>query len=233
MGFRASHVRHHQVTTHHDHDEEVILPQKVDLAAVKYVLSAVICDPVWIFNYLRSVVLTAAGRRVKWNFEPDWLDRVIPETSASLRRKRYEWARVVVFGHLMLAMLFIATGNWFLILVFNVGVFYCGWLVALCGTPQHYGLSPNVPDHRLCCRSFTCGWLPAFLYWNSAVSYRASHVPGRSFLQSPQAQPGHCARFATGDAWSLAHVETSRRNLPQAKGRPQLPLHSRVADARR
>ena len=166
MGFRVSHVKHHQVTTHHDHDFEVILPQKVDLAAVKYVLSALTCNPVWVFNYLRGVVLTAAGRKARWNFEPDWMDMVIPESNAKLRRERKEWALTVVLGHLALAILFIATGNWFLIIVFNLGVFYCGWLTALCGTPQHYGLSPNVPDFRLCCRTYTCGWLPAFLYWN-------------------------------------------------------------------
>jgi fatty acid desaturase len=30
IGFRASHVRHHQVTVHSDHDGEVVLPSKFD-----------------------------------------------------------------------------------------------------------------------------------------------------------------------------------------------------------
>jgi fatty acid desaturase len=167
VGFRASHVKHHQVTTHTDYDEEVVLPQTMNETFVM-VLKAFTFDPVGVYKHIRSVVLTALGKKPDWMFKASWIDKVIPESEANtkLRRERINSARIIVLGHLALATIFIATGNWFLVIVFDLGIFYCGWLTMLCGTPQHYGLSPNVPDHRLCCRTYTCSWLPAFLYWN-------------------------------------------------------------------
>lgn len=72
---------------------------------------------------------------------------------------------------MLLAVAFVVTGHWFLIVVVLLGTRYCGLLGFLCGTPQHDGLSPNVPDHRLSCRTYTCGWLPAFLYMFPAVPF--------------------------------------------------------------
>ena len=70
--------------------------------------------------------------------------------------------------------------------IVNLGTQYCGWLGFLCGTPQHYGLSPDVPDHRLCCRTYTCSWLPGFLYWN--MQYHVEHhmFPAVPFFNLPK-----------------------------------------------
>lgn len=236
LGFRASHVKHHQNTTHADHDEEVILPQKVDLAAVQYVLASVLCNPKWMFNYIKAVVLTAAGRSVRWNFDPAWLDKVI--TNPETRRQRQQWALTVVLGHLGLACLFIATGNWFLILVFDLGVFYCGWLTAACGTPQHYGLSPNTPDFRLCCRTFTCGWLPAFLYWNMQHHIEHHMFPAVPFYNLPRLREAikHDLPPATHGLWAtwkhLVEISHRQKKDPNYCYVPELPNHSgeRVGD---
>jgi len=180
VGFRASHVKHHQVTTHTDLDEEVVLPQTMN-ETVLMVLKAFTFDPVGVYKHIRAVVLTAFGEKVDWIFKSAWMDRVIPESNVALRTQRRRMAQIIVFGQLALAAIFIATGNWFLVIVFNLGVFYCGWLTMLCGTPQHYGLSPNVPDHRLCCRTYTCSWLPAFLYWNMQHHIEHHMFPGVPF----------------------------------------------------
>jgi fatty acid desaturase len=186
VGFRISHIKHHQVTTHADLDGEVVLPQTLDWQCVKFFLANLICNPVAIFKHIRGCVYAAFGRNKGWQFGGEWMDKVMPESNVALRRDHRRWARAVLFGHLVLAALFIATGHWFMIVVFTFGTFYSGWLVLLCGMPQHIGLSPNTPDHRLCCRTYTCSWLPAFLYWN--MQYHVEHhmFPAVPFYNLPR-----------------------------------------------
>jgi fatty acid desaturase len=38
VGYRISHVKHHQVTVYEDHDGEVVLPQFLDWHGVKFIL---------------------------------------------------------------------------------------------------------------------------------------------------------------------------------------------------
>jgi fatty acid desaturase len=113
------------------------------------------------------------------------MQKVLPEENAQLRRRHRNWARVVLLGHLVLASVFIATGQWILILLVNLPIFYCGWLVVLCGMPQHIGLVPDSPDFRLCCRTFTCSPFVGFLYWN--MQYHVEHhmFPAVPFYNLP------------------------------------------------
>jgi len=171
--FRPSHVKHHQATVHADYDGEVVLPQKLDLQSLKFFAGMVACDPHATFCYLRDFARSARGNVADWKAKNEWTNKIVPESNAELRREHRNWARFVLFGHLALAALFIATGHWFLIVIFTFGTFYTGWLSMLCWVPQHIGLSPNVPDFRLCCRTYTCGWLPAFFYWN--MQYHVEH----------------------------------------------------------
>ena len=179
-------MKHHQATVHSDYDGEVVLPQKLDWQSVKFFASMLICNPYAIFCNLRNWARSARGNAADWKSKNEWTNQIVPESNPELRREHRNWARIVVFGHLALAVLFIATGHWFLIVVFNFGTFYSGWLGMLCGTPQHIGLSPNVPDFRLCCRTYTCGWLPAFLYWN--MQYHVEHhmFPAVPFYHLPK-----------------------------------------------
>mgnify|MGYP003345827675 CR=1 FL=1 len=103
----------------------------------------------------------------------DWDQHVMPASNVALRHRHRRWARFLLIGHAALALTFVLTGHWFLIVLVNLGTQYCGWLQGFTATPQHYGMSSNVPDHRLCCRTYTCAWLPAFLYWN--MHYHIEH----------------------------------------------------------
>jgi len=186
VGFRISHVKHHQVTTFQDYDGEVILPQKLDWQSVKFFLTIFIGNPYGIYKNVRGAVMAARGKVAAWFFAPEWLNQVMPESNIAARRDHRRWGQIVVFGHLAMASLFIATGHWFLIVVFSFPGAYCGWLSMLCGTPQHIGMSPNVADFRLCCRTYTCSWLPAFLYWN--MQYHVEHhmFPAVPFYNLPK-----------------------------------------------
>jgi fatty acid desaturase len=179
--FRPSHIRHHQVTVHHDYDGEVVLPQKFLLKDWQFWLGVFAWNPVETWKLLRFYYRRATGR-----MDNEWFEFVLPESNEKLRRQHRNWARFTLIGHALLAGLFIATGHWFLIIIFNLGTQYCGWLGVLCGMPQHFGMSPDVPDHRLSCRTFTCSWLPAFLYWN--MQYHVEHhmFPAVPFFNLPK-----------------------------------------------
>jgi len=179
--FRPSHVRHHQVTVHHDYDGEVVLPQKFSFKDWQFCLNLLAWNPVGTWNLWKVWIQRALGR-----VEGDWYEFVLPETNANLRREHRNWARLLVFGHAALVVIFLVTGHWFLIVLFTIGTQYCGWLGFLCGSPQHFGLSPNVSDFRLCCRTYTCSWLPGFLYWNMQYHIEHHMFPAVPFYHLPK-----------------------------------------------
>jgi fatty acid desaturase len=190
VAYRVSHVKHHQVTVHHDHDEEVELPQGLDWHGVMFLFwqFSPIIHPKAPFNLVRKWIKSVRGdlSEGSWAFTPEWTARILPEDNLKLRREHRDWARTLLIGHLLLAILFVATGNWILILIVTFGCQYCGWLALLCGGPQHGGMTPDVPDFRLCCRTYTCSWFPAFLYWN--MQYHVEHhmFPAVPFYNLPR-----------------------------------------------
>ncbi len=179
--FRPSHIRHHQVTVHHDYDGEVVLPQTFSLKDWQFWLGMFAWNPVGTWYNLRNYWRRATGR-----MDNDWYEFLLPEANAKLRKEHRDWARITLLGHATLAAIFIATGHWFLIVLFNFGTQYCSWLGFLCYFPQHYGMCPDVPDHRLSCRTYTCSFLPAFLYWN--MQYHVEHhmFPAVPFYNLPK-----------------------------------------------
>jgi len=188
VGYRVSHVRHHQSTVHTDHDGEVVLPQGLTWHGANFWLTEFTVNPVKVCRLIRNCVAAARGKVTSADafFSADWLHAIIPADNAELRREHRDWARVLLFGHLFLAVLFVATGHWFLIIIVTFGCHYCDWLQMICAAPQHLGLAPNVADFRLCTRTYTCGWLPAFLYWN--MQYHTEHhmFPSVPFYNLPR-----------------------------------------------
>ena len=187
VGYRVSHVKHHQATVHADADGEVVLPQGLDWHGIKFIAMELTVNPVKVFQVIRSMVCAAFGDVSRDGFfKGKWMARILSESNAAVRREHRNWARALVLGQVALATFFAATGHWFLIIVVNLGCHYCDWLQLLCGAPQHIGLSPNVPDFRLCTRTFTCSWFPAFLYWN--MQYHVEHhmFPAVPFYNLPR-----------------------------------------------
>jgi fatty acid desaturase len=188
VGFRVSHVKHHQVTVHSDHDGEVVLPLRLTLRGWVFAASRLAFNPMAIVRLLRNTVAAARGRVISKDgfFNAEWLRRILPETNVELRREHRNWARFLIVGHLSLAVFFIASGHWFLIVLVTFGSQYSSWLLMLCGLPQHAGMAPNVPDFRLCSRTYTCSPFIGFLYWN--MQYHVEHhmFPAVPFYNLPR-----------------------------------------------
>ena len=229
LGFRTSHVKHHQVTVHQDYDGEVRLPQAFDWQSVKFFFYIFVCCPEFIFRLLRGWVRAAQGKIGEWVFDPEWMNKIMPESNVALRREHRNWARVVVFGQLAMAFIFAITGHWFLIIIFNFGSFYCSWYGMLCGTPQHLGMAPNVPDFRLCCRTYTCSRFTGFFYWN--MQYHVEHhmFPAVPFYNLPKLRAAIANDLppATHGLWAtwkeLLQVVKKQKEDPNYVFVPQLP----------
>ncbi|MFZ4695303.1 MAG: fatty acid desaturase [Verrucomicrobiia bacterium] len=179
--YRPSHIRHHQVTVYKDYDGEVVLPQRFSFKDWQFWLGLCAWNPINTWNTIKAYFRRATG-----HVDNEWCEFVLPKDDEKLRRQHRNWARLTLSAHALLAAVFIATGHWFLIVIVNFGAHYCGWLSFCCGAPQHYGMSWDVPDHRLCCRTYTCSWLPAFLYWN--MQYHVEHhmFPAVPFFNLPK-----------------------------------------------
>ena len=179
--FRPSHIKHHQLTVHKEFDGEVVLPADLNFKDWKLWLAILAWNPQHIWNKLKQFTKWSFGR-----IDGDWYLHILPEAKPELRHKHRNWSRFVLFGHIVLAATFILTGHWFLVVLFTFGTSYCHWLGFLCGTPQHYGMAPNVPDFRLCTRTYTCSLLPAFFYWN--MQYHVEHhmFPAVPFYKLPK-----------------------------------------------
>ncbi len=224
--FRPSHIRHHQVTVHHDYDGEVVLPQRFDFRDWQFWLGLFAWNPINTWNIFKM-----HWRRARSQLDNSWYAFVLPEENAALRRQHRDWARFVLTGHLALATLFIVTGHWFLIFIFNLGTQYCSLLSFLCGAPQHYGLSPNVPDHRLSCRTYTCSWLPAFLYWNMQYHIEHHMFPAVPFYNLPKLHAAiqHDLPPAPRGLWAtwkqMLEIHRRQQQDPNYSYVPPLPQH--------
>jgi len=163
--FRASHGRHHQVTVYSGHDEEVVLPMTMRLRD-------------WLFSFTINPVgvsffVFPAFRYSLGMFNTAWDRKRLPASHGTARRRVKAWARVLVLGHLALICAFVYFEQWALLLIVHLAPFSAGWLVNLCGFPQHAGLAPDVSDFRLSCRTFKLNWFCRFLYWN--MNYHVEH----------------------------------------------------------
>lgn len=234
ISFRASHVKHHQVTVHSDLDGEVVLPGKLDWKSVGFFLGNFIFNPVYAYKRFRDFAWAAVGpeetRLKNW---PDWIkNKVMPVSNTAMRREHRRWLQIVLFGQMAIAAIFVATGHWFLVIVFNFPGFYAGWGTAVVGIPQHLGLSPNVPDFRLCCRTYTCSWVPAFFYWNMQYHIEHHMFPAVPFYNLPRLHEAvaHDMPKPTRGLWAtwkelLPIVERQRKD-PDYVFIPDLPRNT-------
>ncbi len=169
--FDTSHVRHHQFTLHPPDDLEVVLP-------IKLVLKNFFQQG---FVHLMGIkwASTTNFRIARGKFCGDWELKLFPEGDTAKRRPPVNWSRTVLIGHALiivgsvLAAVFIHP-RWLMLPLLTTFAVFCGnWLFFSCNNTQHIGLQDNVPDFRLCCRTFTLNPFVQFLYWH--MNYHTEH----------------------------------------------------------
>lgn len=163
--FWASHTEHHKFTLHPPDDLEVVLPVK--LTVTGFVQSAVV-SPFGFYCTLKGVVRQARGRLCG-----EWEHHLFPDAKSDLRRRMFDWARLVLAGHALLVAVSIYFGWWMVPVVVTLAPFYGGGIQWLCNNAQHAGLRDNVPDFRLCCRTIYLNPVLQFLYWH--MNYHTEH----------------------------------------------------------
>jgi fatty acid desaturase len=166
--FRASHTRHHHYTVHHDLDREVMLP--ADLKWYQWIWSTTL-HPTGFFREIRMMaanLLPAGGKANRKQWAVLGLSVDSPEYRAGLR-----WMRIVVLGQLALAILFVLSGNWILLIVVTFARFFANWHKGLTHIPQHFGMRPDVADWRQSTRTYLAGPIVQFFYWN--MNYHVEH----------------------------------------------------------
>ena len=172
--FWASHQEHHKYTLHQPDDLEVVLP--VDFTRKAFYQIALI-NPTGLFQRIKGVVRLSLGRLE--GEEGDWEYILFPPDATEKRRRLFNWARVLLVGHLLLTVVSltlhftVVPGLWLLPVLVTLAPFYGGWLLFLCNNTQHVGLTDHIPDFRLCTRTFRVNPFVQFLYWH--MNYHIEH----------------------------------------------------------
>ncbi|MCY3945801.1 MAG: fatty acid desaturase [Anaerolineaceae bacterium] len=164
--FRYSHLLHHLYTLHPPDDLEVVLPLEYDFRCF---LKTAFVNPRGVRFKVQGLLRWCRGRFAE-GYESEVL---FPETEAKRRQAVIRETRLYVAGHLLLALVSLLTGHWILILLVTLGTFYGSWLLFLLNNTQHVGLRDNVPDFRLCTRTFYVNPFLRFLYWH--MNYHIEH----------------------------------------------------------
>ena len=162
--FWTSHQEHHKFTLHPPDDLEVVLPVEINR---KSFYKAAVINPWGLVQRLKGVVLLSFGR-----LEGEWENILFPPDEKEKRTRLFNWARVLLVGHLLLTFVSLALSYllaidlWLLPVLITLAPFYGGWLLFLCNNTQHVGLMDNIPDYRLCTRSIILNPFVRFLYWH-------------------------------------------------------------------
>jgi fatty acid desaturase len=156
--FWASHQEHHKYTLHPPDDLEVVLPQKLTRESF---LRSLVVNP-WDFYFRLKLIVRLCFGKV----EGRWEESLFPKSALAQRRSLFHWARIILTGHILIVVISLYFGLWLIPILVTLAPFYGGGLQYLCNNTQHAGLQDNVPDFRLCTRTFITNPFLRFLYWH-------------------------------------------------------------------
>jgi fatty acid desaturase len=106
-------------------------------------------------------------------FTAEWERRIFPPADTRSIRSLRRFARFTLLVHATLLVLFIASGNWYLIVLVQLAPFANQWYRVLTHSPQHIGMRPDVADWRQNTRTYIGDPISAFFYWN--LQYHVEH----------------------------------------------------------
>jgi fatty acid desaturase len=115
----------------------------------------------------------AFGRNRDKVLKTEWEKRIFPPEDRKGYRAMVNWARIVLIGQTILAVVFVVTGNWILLFLVTFAPFCATWFVMLTHMPQHVGMRPDVADWRQSTRTYLAGPIVRFFYWN--MNYHVEH----------------------------------------------------------
>ena len=155
--FWYSHAEHHKYTLHPPDDLEVVVP--VYHSTGKYFTTFLI--NFYFYREIADLIRYCFGK-----FKGDWEPIIVPEHAEGRKKKVVNWSRAVVLLHLVIAAVSIYFGWWIVPVIVTLSGAYGAWLFYLCNFTQHAGLTENIDDFRLNCRTMYLNPVCRFLYWH-------------------------------------------------------------------
>jgi len=159
------HVEHHKFTLFPSQDKDPELypyqdnPGVLNKFSFNKFLTTEIFNP---FNLVHTIKRNLQHSRAI--IKDEWEFRIFSGNKS--RQKVFNWARVLLAGHLAIAIASIYFENWIILVVVSLTPCYGGWLQYLCNHLQHAGLETNAPDFRLNSRTYYLHPMLQFLYWH-------------------------------------------------------------------
>ncbi|GHC62040.1 fatty acid desaturase [Roseibacillus persicicus] len=218
--FWFSHAEHHKFTLHPPDDLEVTLP--VYHSKAKYLTSALLN----VHCYHDFVILFRHSCGI---FRGPWETVIVPNKPEDRKRKVVNWSRMALLLHLIILVASIASGLWIIPVLTTFTGAYGAWLFYLCNFTQHAGLTENIDDFRLNCRTIYLNPVTRFLYWH--MNWHIEHhmyaaVPCYRLHRLHRAikhELPHCPRGLV-EAWiEIAYIQYRRRRDPDYRFIPELP----------
>jgi fatty acid desaturase len=173
--FRESHVKHHQWTLMGDADGESTSDQCCTLVE-------------WLWSLTLNV--PAAFKALRITFENSrgiikgaWGNKLFPVDDVVKRKSLVRSARRLLFGHLLLVVLFVMSGQLLLLLLVTLGPFVAMFPSKILAMAQHIGMKNNAGDFRENSRTIIPPPFISFLYWQ--MNYHMEHhmYPSVPFFQ--------------------------------------------------
>jgi len=158
--WRWSHTRHHSDTIIVGRDPEIAVPRPPDMKA--FALNFV--NVGGYLKYFPRLILHSLGRMTADE------KTYIPESEFP---KVYLRARICLLIYAGVIGLAIYTGSILPVMLVGLANIFGTWLMPIYGYTQHAGLSENVLDHRLNCRTVHMNFIHRYLYWN--MNYHVEH----------------------------------------------------------
>lgn len=162
--FWASHQEHHKYTLHQPDDLEVVLPVKITME--NFWKSSFI-NPWGLIDRTKGLIRLSRGILMG-----QWENHLFPANDPAKRQRLFNWARLLLFGHLAIVLvciplgLTVLPGLWLVPVLTTFAPFYGGLALFLCNNTQHVGLQDDAPDFRLCTRTIYLNPILRFLYWH-------------------------------------------------------------------
>ncbi len=221
VSFWASHQAHHRYTLHPPDDLEVVLPVKLTLRSY---LGFAFINPRGFVLRMKSVLLMCFGI-----IDSEWERALFPPEAVEQRRALFNWARLMLLGHLLIAAVSLALGWWMLPILLTLAPFYGGGFQYLLNEAQHIGLADEVTDYRINTRTIILNPVLGFLYWQ--MHYHIEHhmyaaVPCYHLAELHELikhDLPHCPRGISGTWRQVIPILRRQRREPGYQFVPELP----------